>query len=71
MNTITCSALGRLSDQDLLAQLQLAAQAECRATAHLVALLIELDSRRLYLSEGIPSLFANCTDALHLSESAA
>ena len=70
MNTVPRSALGQLSDQDLLAHLQLAAQAECRATAHLVALLIELDSRSLYLSEGFPSLFAYCTDALHLSESA-
>ncbi len=71
MNTVPRSALARLSDQDLLAHLQAAAQAECRATAHLVALLIELDSRGLYLGEGFPSLFAYCTDALHLSESAA
>src|SRR3954469_7222120 len=71
MNTIPRFALARLSDQDLLAQLHLAAQAECRATAHLVALLIELDRRRLYLGEGFPSLFAYCTDALHLSEPAA
>jgi hypothetical protein len=74
MNTISRSALGQLSDlsdQDLLAHLHLAAQAERRATAHLVALLIELDSRRLYLGEGSPSLFAYCTDALHLSEPAA
>ena len=71
MNTIPRSTLGQLShlsDQDLLAHLHLAAQAERRATAHLVALLIELDSRRLYLGEGFPSLFAYCTDALHLSE---
>ena len=74
MNTIPRSVLGQLSDlsdQDLLAHLHLAAQAECSATAHLVALLIELDSRRLYLGEGFPSLFAYCTDALHLSEPAA
>ena len=74
MNTIPRSALGQLSDlsdRDLLAHLHLAAQAERRATAHLVALLIELDSRRLYLGEGFPSLFAYCTDALHLSEPAA
>src|SRR5947208_5772349 len=74
MNTIPRSTLGQvshLSDQDLLAHLHLAAQAERRAMAHLVALLIELDSRRLYLGEGFPSLFAYCTDALHLSEPAA
>src|SRR5436190_5736687 len=67
MTTNTRSTFGQLSDlsdQDLLAHLHLAAQAERRATAHLVALLIELDSRRLYLGEGFPSLFAYCTDAL-------
>jgi hypothetical protein len=71
MTTITRSALARLSDQDLLAHIQLAAQAERDATAHLVALLMELDGRRLYLGEGFPSLFAYCTRALHLSEDAA
>jgi 5-methylcytosine-specific restriction endonuclease McrA len=75
MNTMTRSValdqLSDLSDHDLLAHLHLAAQAEHQATAHLVALLIELDSRRLYLGEGFPSLFAYCTDALHLSEPAA
>src|SRR3954464_12205790 len=74
MNTIPRSALSHLSDlsdQDLLAHLHLAAQAERRATADLVALLMELDSRRLYLGEGFPSLFAYCTQALHLSEDAA
>src|SRR5437762_7270011 len=74
MNTILRSALGQLSDlsdQDLLARIHLAAQAEHRATAHLLALLIELDSRRLYLGEGFPSLFTYCTDVLHLSEPAA
>jgi hypothetical protein len=74
MNTIPRSALAQLSnlsDRDLLTHLHLAAQAEHHATAHLVALLMELDGRRLYLSEGFPSLFAYCTDELHLSEPAA
>src|SRR5947208_1122414 len=74
MNTIPRSTLGQvshLSDRDLLAHLHLAAQAERRATAHLVARLIEFDSRRLYLGRGFPSLFTYCTDALHLSEPAA
>jgi hypothetical protein len=74
MTTHTPSALSQpsdLSDPDLLAHLHLAAHAERRATAHLVALLIELDGRRLYLGEGFPSLFAYCTQALHLSEGAA
>ena len=71
MNTITPSALGQLSDQDVLAHIHLAVQAERRATVHLVALLIELDRRRLYLGEGCSSLFTYCTQALHLSEHAA
>src|SRR3982750_3912864 len=74
MNTTFPSAPDRpsdLSERDLLAHLLLAAQAEHRATAHLIALLMELDSRRLYLGEGFPSLFVYCTQALHLSEPAA
>lgn len=67
----TPSALDQLSDRDLLAQIRLAAQAERQATAHLIALLVELDARRLYLGEGFSSLFTYCTQALHLSESAA
>jgi hypothetical protein len=71
MTNIAASALGQLSDRDLLAHVHLAAQAERHATAHLIALLIELDSRRLYLGEGFSSLFTYCTQALHLSEHAA
>jgi hypothetical protein len=47
------------------------AQRERRATAGLVAALAELDVRRLYLAQGYSSLFAYCTQALHLSEYAA
>jgi 5-methylcytosine-specific restriction endonuclease McrA len=39
--------------------------------ADLVALLAEVDSRRLYLGQGYPSLFGWCTGALRLSEPAA
>jgi hypothetical protein len=34
----------------------------------LLALLMELDARRLYLGEGCSSLFTYCTQVLHLSE---
>ena len=54
---LVSSALGQLSDRDLLAHVRLAAQAERQATAHLIALLVELDARRLYLGEGFSSLF--------------
>ena len=67
----TPSALGQLSDRDLLAHVQRAAQAERQAVAYLIALLMELDTRRLYLGEGFSSLFTFCTQALHLSEHAA
>src|SRR5438067_13904206 len=71
MVTTAPSALGQLSGRDLLAQVQHAAQAERQAIAHLIALLMELDARRLYLGEGFSSLFTYCTQALHLSEHAA
>jgi len=41
------------------------------ATVELLALLGELDTRKLYLGEGCASLFAYCTQVLHLSEHAA
>ena len=44
---------------------------ERRTTAELLALLAELDLRKLYLGEGYSSLFTYCTQRLHLSESAA
>ena len=36
-----------------------------------LALLAEVDARRLYLGEGCSSLFTYCTQVLHLSEHAA
>ena len=45
--------------------------AERRATAALVAALVELDRRKLFLGLGYPSLFAYCTQVLRLSEHAA
>jgi hypothetical protein len=65
------STLHRLSDGELLAELRNAVAAERHATARLIALLIELDCRRLYLTEGSPSLFSYCTQVLNLSEHAA
>ncbi len=60
-----------LSDDALLAATARAAAAERRATADLVALLAEVDARRLYLGQGYASLFAWCTGVLRLSEPAA
>jgi hypothetical protein len=60
-----------LSDRDLLDATTTAATRERRTTADLIALLAELDVRKLYLGEGFASLFTYCTQALRLSEPAA
>jgi hypothetical protein len=61
----------RLSDQDLISQLHRLARHERTATVELVAHLVELDTRRLHLPLGFGSLFAYCTEELHLAEHAA
>lgn len=63
--------LAELSDCEVLARVHAAARDERFATAQLIALLMELDARRLYLGEGCSSLFTYCTQLLHLSEHAA
>jgi 5-methylcytosine-specific restriction endonuclease McrA len=64
-------SFAELSDRDLIAEVQRLAGSECAATAAMVACLAEMDMRRLYLGEGCRSLFAYCTQVLHLSEHAA
>src|SRR5687767_10872948 len=68
---MTTHSLAQLSDRELLANVQAAANNERAATATLIALLAEMDARRLYLGEGCSSLFTYCTQVLHLSEHAA
>jgi hypothetical protein len=68
MNT---KAVQSLTDEQLLHDLDGAAAAERNATARLIALLAEMDVRRLYLAQGYSSLFVYCRRALHLSEHAA
>jgi hypothetical protein len=70
MNTDPVS-LVRLSNADLLTEVARLAACEREATAALVAALLELDTRRLYLAEGCSSLFTYCVERLHLSEHAA
>ena len=60
-----------MSDQALLDEARAAATRERSATARLIALLMEVDARRLYLGEGYSSLFTYCTGELRLSEHAA
>lgn len=57
-----------LSDADLLSRVHDLTHQDHLATARFVAHLAELDSRRLYVAEGFPSLFAYCTQVLHFSE---
>src|SRR5687768_10637538 len=60
-----------LTDHELLEQVKTLALRECHVTASLIALLAEIDARKLYRAEGFPSLFAYCIDVLHLTEHAA
>jgi hypothetical protein len=68
---MTTHPVHSLTDQQLLDDLQQAATAERSATARLIALLVEMDERRLYLAQGYSSLFMYCTRSLRLSEHAA
>jgi HNH endonuclease len=69
--TKSFSAVTQLSDTDLLAEVKVAAGREREATARLIALLAQVDIRRLYLRQSCSSLFTYCTQVLHLSEHAA
>jgi len=61
-------SLRRLTDAELVAQVEVLARREHGDTALLVAHLAELDTRDVYLRDGYPSLFIYCRDALGLSE---
>ena len=71
MMTNALTSLDKMSNRDLLERVREAVGRERAATARLVALLMELDTRRLYLGEGYSSLFTYCTQALSYSEHAA
>ena len=60
-----------LTDRDLLEQVSRLVVVERRATGNVIAALMELDRRRLYLGAGCSSLFTYCTQVLRLSEHAA
>ena len=72
MKTNILVSASALSDQDLLARLELLAGKEREAPVELLAHLAALDSREmLYAAQGYGSLFSYCTQALRLSEDAA
>jgi hypothetical protein len=63
--------LTTLTDDMLITEIKRLAADERHATKTLVRTLAEVDARRLYLRESCPSLFAYCTQVLHLDEGAA
>jgi hypothetical protein len=71
MGNVSASPLATFSDRDLIAELHRLAHHERTATVNVIAALMELDARRLYLGEGCSSLFTYCTQVLHFSEHAA
>jgi hypothetical protein len=58
----------QLSDQALIDATTHVSADVRRTSVDLIALLAEVDARRLYLPEGCASMFAYCTQALHFSE---
>jgi 5-methylcytosine-specific restriction endonuclease McrA len=63
--------LGTISDDELLRRLRELTRQACRLESDLVAHIGEVDARRLYAREASPSMFAYCTQVLHLSEAQA
>jgi hypothetical protein len=63
--------LESISDDDLLRRLSDLLSQSRRTEADLVAHIGEVDARRLYAREAAPSMFAYCTEVLHLSEAEA
>lgn len=61
-------SLRALSDDELLRRLSELLRQSRRIEADLVAHIGEVDERRLYAREAAPSMFAYCTEVLHLSE---
>jgi hypothetical protein len=67
----TTRALQSISDDELLHRLRELMRDSRRVESDLVAHIAEVDGRRLYAREASPSMFAYCTQVLHLSEAEA
>ena len=63
--------LKQFSDDELLRRLSELLKQSRRIESELVAHIAEVDERRLYAREAFPSMFAYCTEALHMSEAEA
>lgn len=64
-------SLHTVPDDELLARLAELLRQSRRTESDLVAHVAEVDARRLYAREACPSMFAYCTEVLHLSEAEA
>src|SRR5262245_12771579 len=60
-----------LTDDQLLAEVHQLLTRDRQTTAEVIRALIAVEARRLYLREGCPSLFAYCTQVLHMDDGAA
>jgi hypothetical protein len=60
-----------LSDGDLVRRLTSVVKQDCVTTAEMLALIAEVDVRKLYLPAAYPSMFAYCVHELRLSEDSA
>jgi len=68
---MTIRAFSHLANQALLRRLEEEAAHQCVSDATLLALIAEVDLRRLYLPEGYASMCAYCVHKLRLSKQAA
>jgi len=64
-------SLTAMTDDELLRRLGELLRSSRRIESDLVAHIAEVDRRRLYAREATPSMFAYCTEVLHLSEAEA
>src|SRR5439155_19286947 len=70
-HAVSTYSLAHLSDQTLLSRLSQLVERDRTTTAALLAHIAEVDSRKLYLPAGYPSMHAYCVEELRLSEDAA
>ena len=61
-------SLDAVTDDELLRRLSALLKDSRRVEADLIAHISEVDTRKLYAREAAPSMFAYCTEVLHLSE---
>ncbi len=69
--SVRIDRLSHLSDSTLRHDLKAAVTRNCASTAEVIAHIAEFDTRKLYVTDGYPSMFAYCLGELHLTEDAA